>query len=147
MWLGLTWVQFAIDRLSGIHFFFHYDCWCSFWRDFCRYYIFRNKKNNLFSAHWSIEHKNALFHSLETVLMKEEEKKLLFLCRQERKYKKSCDVNSLTHLFFEKAFNLSSIQVLQCNKESCLQCAFILCSMCMDIHFTQLTLGQAGVSQ
>lgn len=79
--------------------------------------------------------------------MKEEEKKLLFLCRQERKYKKSCDVNSLTQLFFEKAFNLSPIQVLQCNKESCLQCAFILCSMCMDIHFTQLTLGQAGVSQ
>lgn len=32
------------------------------------------KKNNLFSAHLSIEHKNALFHSLETVLMKEGEK-------------------------------------------------------------------------
>lgn len=38
--------------------------------------------------------------------MKEGEKKLLFLCRQERKYKKSCDVNSLTHLFFEKSIQL-----------------------------------------
>lgn len=36
--------------------------------------IFSNKKNNLFSTHLSIEHKNALFHSLETVLMKEGEK-------------------------------------------------------------------------
>lgn len=38
--------------------------------------------------------------------MKEGEKKLLFLCRQEKKYKKSCDVNSLTHLFFEKSIQL-----------------------------------------
>lgn len=43
-----------------------------------------------------------------------------------------------TTIILWKAFNLSSIQVLQCNKESRLQCAFILCSMCMDIHFTQL---------
>lgn len=42
--------------------------------------IFSNKKNNLFSTHLSIEHKNALFHSLETVLMKEGEKFFLFLC-------------------------------------------------------------------
>lgn len=142
MWLGLTWVQFAIDRQS---FFIMFAAVLS--EEIFVVIIFSNKKNNLFSAHLSIQHKNALFHSLETVLMKEEEKHFLFLCRQERNYKKSCDVNSLTQLFFEKAFNLSSIQVLQCNKESCLQCAFILCSMCMDIHFTQLTLGQAGVSQ
>lgn len=41
--------------------------------------IFRNKKNNLFSTHLSIEHKNALFHSLETVLMKEGEKIIILM--------------------------------------------------------------------
>lgn len=86
-WCGCRWIGLigfhvvGVDLGSICHrqtewdpFFFHFDCCCSFWRDFCRYYIFRNKKNNLFSAHWSIEHKNALFHSLETVLMKEGEK-------------------------------------------------------------------------
>lgn len=47
--------------------------------------IFSNKKNNLFSTHLSIEHKNALFHSLETVLMKEEEKKLPYYFYVDRK--------------------------------------------------------------
>lgn len=73
MWLGLTWVQFAIDRQSGIHFFFIMIADVLSEEIFV-VIIFSNKKNNLFSTHLSIEHKNALFHSLETVLMKEGEK-------------------------------------------------------------------------
>lgn len=73
MWLGLTWVQFAIDRQSGIHFFFILIA-AVLSEEIFVVIIFSNKKNNLFSTHLSIEHKNALFHSLETVLMKEGEK-------------------------------------------------------------------------
>lgn len=69
MWLGLTWVQFAIDRQS---FFIMFAAVLS--EEIFVVIIFSNKKNNLFSTHLSIEHKNALFHSLETVLMKEGEK-------------------------------------------------------------------------
>lgn len=69
MWLGLTWVQFAIDRQS---FFIMIADVLS--EEIFVVIIFSNKKNNLFSTHLSIEHKNALFHSLETVLMKEGEK-------------------------------------------------------------------------
>lgn len=74
MWLGLTWVQFAIDRQSGIHIFFFILIAAVLSEEIFVVIIFSNKKNNLFSAHLSIEHKNALFHSLETVLMKEGEK-------------------------------------------------------------------------
>lgn len=142
MWLGLTWVQFAIDRQS--FFIMIADVLTE---EFFVVIIFINKKKQFIFSTFKYLTQKCSFSFTWNGLNERGGEHFLFLCRQERKYKKSCDVNSLTQLFFEKAFNLSSIQVLQCNKESCLQCAFILCSMCMDIHFTQLTLGQAGVSQ
>lgn len=146
MWLGLTWVQFAIDRQSGIYFFSLWVLLFFLKRFLLLLYSVIKKNQFIFSTFKFLTQKCSFSFTWNGLNERRGENFYSYVDRKENT-KKSCDVNSLTQLFFEKAFNLSSIQVLQCNKESCLQCAFILCSMCMDIHFTQLTLGQAGVSQ
>lgn len=68
------------------------------------------------------------------------------LCRQERRLKKSCDVNSLTQLFFEKHSTYPQFRFFNATKNHVFN-VHSSCAVCAWISTLRNWQGQAGVSQ